>query len=128
MKADGTTDFGRLFSMKDSVVIVGGINDPTPKGVFLFEDNKLKIRDYAAHQKFAGIYEKAEKQTSSSRNNNRRRPKRGSVKSNPADRDFPARSQEDSCRKCSRKRLPPRNLKTLPMWLLGFQTRPAVEW
>ena len=96
MKADGTTDFGRLFSMKDSVwVIVGGINDPTPKGVFLFEDNKLKIRDYAAHQKFAGIYEKAEKQTSSSRNNNRRRPKRGSVKSNPADRDFPARSQED---------------------------------
>ena len=45
MKADGTTDFGRLFSMKDSVwVIVGGINDPTPKGVFLFEDNKLKIR------------------------------------------------------------------------------------
>jgi hypothetical protein len=84
MKNDGTTDFGKLFGLTDSVwVIVGGINDPTPKGVFLFEDKKLKIRDYAAHQKFAGIYEKAEKQTSPSRNNNRHRPKRGSVKSNP---------------------------------------------
>ena len=85
MKSDGTTDFGKLFGMKDSVwVIVGGVNDPTPKGVFLLEENKLKIRDYAAHQKFAGIYQKAETQTSSSRNNNRRRPKRGSVRTNPS--------------------------------------------
>ena len=49
MKADGTTDFGRLFSMKTPCGSCG-INDPTPKGVFLFEDNKLKIRDYAASE------------------------------------------------------------------------------
>lgn len=88
-------EFNDLFNLKDSKwVKVKGPNDATPVGVIFIDGNKLKITSKTDFDKFNAAFGGAEETVSKSQPNRQRR-KRGSVRTNPADRDFPARNKKD---------------------------------